>query len=230
MSMTETLFLTYLFTGITVGFGHCIGMCGPIVVSLSLGLSGRSPWIPHLLYNAGRVLTYALLGGVLGATGSFTRVTSDIAGIQKAVLVFAAILIVIMGIATGGWFSRGFLSKTVRGSESWISRGFGRLSRIKRTFSYLPLGLLLGLLPCGPVYTALIGAARAGMETQQPFSGAISGAGMMAAFGFGTVAPLLLVARLSSMEWLRSRVWVYRAGSILMIGVGVYFLVKALRY
>jgi sulfite exporter TauE/SafE len=58
MLSTETIYFVLFTTGLTVGFGHCIGMCGPIVVSLSLSLKGRSVVVPHLLYNGGRITTY----------------------------------------------------------------------------------------------------------------------------------------------------------------------------
>ena len=69
MSFTDPLYLIFLTTGFTVGFGHCIGMCGPLVVSLSLNLKGKHLLLPHLLYNTGRVITYTVLGGIMGATG-----------------------------------------------------------------------------------------------------------------------------------------------------------------
>ena len=83
MSSIDPLYLIFFSTGLTVGFGHCIGMCGPIVVSLSLNLKGQTLLVPHLLYNTGRVITYTILGGIMGATGSFTQVTAHIEGIQK---------------------------------------------------------------------------------------------------------------------------------------------------
>jgi sulfite exporter TauE/SafE len=230
MSVIETLFGVYLSTGVAVGFGHCIGMCGPIVVSLSLGLAGRSPWGPHLLYNTGRILTYALLGGILGATGAFARLAAGIAGFQKGVLIFAGILIIAMGVVTGGWLPKGSRFEGVHPSGSWFAKGFAKISRTRKTAAYFPLGLLLGLLPCGPVYTALIGAARIGMETRHALFGMVSGMGMMTAFGLGTVLPLLLVARLTSMGWLKSRVWFYRLSSMIMVGMGLYFLINAFRY
>ena len=102
MLSTETLFLLYLSTGFTIGFGHCIGMCGPIVVSLSLSLKERSVLVPHLLYNGGRITTYGLLGGVMGATPSFTRVVTSIASLQKGVMILTGMLIVVMGLAMAG--------------------------------------------------------------------------------------------------------------------------------
>ncbi len=62
-------------------------MCGPIVVSLSMNLEGRSATIPQLLYNLGRITTYVILGGMMGLTGSFTMVASQIAGFQRGVLI-----------------------------------------------------------------------------------------------------------------------------------------------
>jgi sulfite exporter TauE/SafE len=43
-------------------------MCDPIVESLSLGLACQLPWIPHLLYNTGLIMTDTVLGGIMGAT------------------------------------------------------------------------------------------------------------------------------------------------------------------
>ncbi|GAF88344.1 unnamed protein product, partial [marine sediment metagenome] len=89
---------------------------------------------------------------------------------------------------------------------------------------------LLGLLPCGPVYTALVAAARAGMDIQNSFKAVLAGMGLMAVFGIGTVPALLMVARLTGMGWLRSRAMIYKIGSVLMMAVGIYFVVKGIRF
>ena len=73
------------------------------------------------------------------------------AGLQKLVLIFAGILIVVMGLATGGWLPVGRIFGDGAGMADVIAKGFKKLSSRKSTFVYLPLGLLLGLLPCGPV-------------------------------------------------------------------------------
>ena len=84
-----------LTTGLFGGFGHCIGMCGPIVASYSLkGPSAASPavaspWRTHFLYNAGRISTYALIGAVMGLTGSFVNVAGRLAGVQNIVALAA---------------------------------------------------------------------------------------------------------------------------------------------
>ena len=230
MSFTDPLYLVFLTTGFAVGFGHCIGMCGPIVVSLSLSLKGRNLIVPHLLYNFGRVITYTLLGGVMGATGSFTLVAAHIAGIQKGAMIFAGIVIIIMGLAMSGWFHLGRLSINFHNPRGLLSRGFKTLSQTNSRAAYLPIGLLLGLLPCGPVYTALIAAAGVGMQADGTMEGIAKGMAVMLLFGIGTIPALFLVAKLVDLGWLKKRALVYRLGAVLMIGVGVYFVMKGIRY
>ena len=230
MLSTETLFLLYLSTGFTVGFGHCIGMCGPIVVTFSLNLKEKNILVPQLLYHLGRTVTYAILGGVVAAAGSFTMVAAHIERVQKGVMIFAGTLIVLMGVAMAGWVPLGKVFGDHSSSGGVISKGFGKLLKVKSTLVYLPLGLLLGLLPCGPVYTALLGAARAGMDADSVYHGVSAGMGLMGAFGMGTVPALFLVAKLADMGWLKSRAIIYKVGAVLMIIVGVLFVVKGIRY
>jgi hypothetical protein len=230
MSFTDTLFFVVLASGFGVGFGHCIGMCGPIVVSLSLNLRGRPILVPHLLYNAGRITTYAMLGAIMGLTGSFTTVTTNIAGIQKGVMILAGVVISLMGLAMSGWVPLGALFADSLKPMGIFSAGLKRLSAARSAAAYLPLGLLLGLLPCGPVYTALITAARAGMDANGPLEGLLTGAGLMLAFGLGTVPALLLVAKLADLGWLKRRDVICKISGVLMVLVGIYFVVKGVRY
>ncbi len=228
MSSIDPLYPVFLATGFSVGFGHCIGMCGPIVVSLSLNQKGRHLYLPHILYNAGRVITYSLLGGLMGATGSFSMVASHIAGIQQGALVFAGLVIIVMALAMSGWLPLGKMFGDHYNPQNFLVSGFQKLSRNGSVIAYFPLGLLLGLLPCGPVYTALIAAAGAGMNAPTTSAGVIKGMGIMFSFGLGTVPTLFFIARLADMGWLKKRQLIYRIGTVLMIIVGVYFIYQGL--
>jgi len=230
MSSTETIYLVLFSSGLTVGFGHCIGMCGPIVASLSLSLKERGLIIPHCLYNTGRITTYALLGGVMGATGSFTSVAARIESLQKGVMIFTGILIMVMGLAMAGWIPLSSIFEQYYNPGGLLSRTFCRLSEARSTAAYYPLGMLLGLLPCGPVYTALIVAARAGMEAQSTFKGSLIGVGLMSSFGLGTIPSLLVVAKLADLAWLKRRDIIYKISALLMVILGIYFVVQAIRY
>jgi hypothetical protein len=230
MSFTDPLYPVFLAAGFAVGLGHCVGMCGPIVVSLSLTLKGRSPYLPHLLYNAGRVTTYTLLGGIMGATGSFSMVAANIAGIQQGALIFAGLLLILMALAMSGWLSLGKIFGDYYNPEGFVVKGFQKLSRIESTAAYFPVGLLLGLLPCGPVYTALIAAAGAGMNVATTLDGILKGMGVMFCFGIGTVPTLFLIAKLVDMGWLKKRAIIYRIGTILMLFVGIYFIYQGITF
>jgi sulfite exporter TauE/SafE len=230
MPAPDSIYLILLTAGFTTGFGHCIGMCGPIVVSLSLNLKKRSVFLPHLLYNGGRITTYAILGGLMGLTGSFASVISSIAGLQKGVMIFAGMIIIVMGLAMSGWLPLGKIYGDYHNPKGLISKGFRKLTASNSAVTYYPLGLLLGLLPCGPVYTALVTAARAGMEAKASPEGFFMGMGLMLSFGLGTLPALFILAKLSDLGWLKSRDVIYKIGSVLMIVVGVYFVVKGIRY
>jgi len=230
MLSTETLYLLYFSTGFTIGFGHCIGMCGPIVVSFSLSLKEKSVLVPQLLYHLGRIITYAILGGVVAAAGSLTMITANIDTIQKSVMIITGALIMLMGLAMAGWIPLGRIFRDQSSLGGVISKGYGKLLKLQSTLVYLPLGLLFGLLPCGPVYTALLGAARAGMDAGSTHQGVLAGMGLMAAFGLGTVPALFLVAKLVDLGWLKSRVIIYKVGAVLMIIVGIIFIIKAIRF
>jgi len=200
------------------------------VVSLSLNLKDKNLFWPHLLYHAGRIITYMVLGGVMGATGSFTLVAAHLAGIQKGAIIFAGITIIVMALAMSGWLPLGRIFGDDIHPGGIIARGFGRLARVKSTAAYFPIGLLLGLLPCGPVYTALLAAAGAGMNTAGAVDGVIKGMAVMMSFGVGTIPALFIVARLINMGWLKNRAIIYRIGTVLMILVGLYFIVQGIWY
>ena len=224
------LFFFFLSTGFAVGFGHCIGMCGPIVVSLSLSMEDRNRLPPHLLYNSGRILTYGFLGGVLGLSGSFTGVVTHIAGIQKAVMVLTGLTIIAIGIIMAGWLPIGRLFKDAPPAGGFLCRTFRHLTTARSTGIYFPLGLLLGLLPCGPVYTALLAVIRSTMPVDNPTRAVLTGFGLMLAFGLGTVPALLLVGKLTDLGWLKYRSRIYRIGALLMVCMGIYFTYTGFRY
>ena len=68
-----------------VGSVHCLGMCGPLVTTYADRLDDGGPVSgheirQHALFNAGRTLSYALVGTILGAAGG---VLYDVAGLAR---------------------------------------------------------------------------------------------------------------------------------------------------
>ena len=226
----DSLFAAYLLTGVTIGFGHCIGMCGPLVISFSMALGQRDATVPHLMYHCGRILTYMVLGAAMGATGSFTIIAVHVGTLQVGAMLFAGALVIVMGLAMGEWVPQIRILNAQCTPFGPLARLFKKLSRSTSVMSYLSLGLMLGLLPCGPVYTALLGAARAGMAAPRIHQGMFTGMILMAAFGLGTVPALFIVGKAANAGWMKYRTKFNKAGALFMIVLGVYYIWGAFRY
>ena len=136
----------------------------------------------------------------------------------------------VMALAMSGWLPLGRIFGDYYNPDGIISKGFRKLSQIKSTATYFPIGLLLGLLPCGPVYTALLAAAGAGLNAAGTLEGIIKGMAVMMYFGIGTVPALFIVAKLVDMGLLKKRQIIYRIGTILMILVGLFFIAQGIWY
>lgn len=148
---------------------HCLGMCGPLAVAV--GLNAPRPIASQLIYHTGRVATYSALGALAGAAGS---ALSDLARYEKAAAILTGLLMIAAAI----------IERLRRSPVPFVSIGSkpGRMLLSPRLRHKFATGLMMGLLPCGMVYAALLAAAGAG----GPLQGAIT----MFAFGAATSAPL----------------------------------------
>jgi sulfite exporter TauE/SafE len=151
-------------------------MCGPLVLALPAAqVHPVMHVIGRVLYNLGRVTTYALLGVVFGLIGH----TLALAGVQRWVSIGLGVVILI-----GLFFAKSStFSVPVAGTVSWLKSGLGFLLKKKSVGSLYLLGGLNGLLPCGLVYAACAGAAATGTM--------LHGVEYMVVFGLGTV-PMML--------------------------------------
>lgn len=213
-------------TGLAGGFGHCISMCGPVVAAYSLGETRRG-MLHHLLYNAGRVTTYTVLGAIAGLSGSFLVLAASIERLQTLIMVLAGLSIVLMGLATLDILP---LGKNVN-SCSWIMPRFGKLMNLfkgpRSIGAYYPMGVLLGFLPCGLTYTALLAAARTSMDTGNHAAGMLEGGFVMLSFGLGTIPSLLVVGKAVHLFGEKARTTFYRIAGTIMILTGLYFTISA---
>jgi sulfite exporter TauE/SafE len=163
-------------------------MCGPIAIALPIGQTSRIHlFTGRVLYNTGRILTYALLGLGAGLIGQ----TVHVSGYQQIVSIVLGSLIllaVILPSKLGSYLTGAKLhAKMFEPFKRLWAKLFGKNS-LKALFI---VGLLNGFLPCGLVYVALAGA----VSTGAPVQGAI----YMALFGIGTFPVMLamsLVGRL----------------------------------
>jgi len=202
-------------------------MCGPLVGGFALALPDRRATLPHLLYNLGRVTTYAFAGGVVGLSGSFVRIAEALGPYQKALMFAAGILIVLMGLSVGGWLPGRARIEGTGGVPGAVSGIFRRAAEAGGAGAAFPLGLAMGLLPCGLVYTALLAAARAGMEGPSPADGFLRGFFAMAAFGAGTVPALFLFGKAVGTAGARLRGALAKVSAALLVAAGAVFAARA---
>lgn len=205
---------------------HCVQMCGPLVISFSLPMGERrrvEQIIAHLAYQGGRIVTYTILGGVAGLAGHSLRILGDLAGFQNLVSLLSGGLMVIAGLVMVDLIPLDRLTRLA--PESYATRLFRTLGRrISATDpgSKFVLGVMLGLMPCGLIYAALIKAISTG--------GVFAGALTMTAFGFGTAGSLLLLGLFSSTVMCRPgrQRWSPRVTALSVMLVGALLIYRGL--
>jgi sulfite exporter TauE/SafE len=219
-------YLSAFIVGLLGGV-HCVGMCGGIVGTLTLGLpqeqrqriSGMMPF--QLAYNLGRVISYVVAGGIMGGVGLLLVQFMPIYVAQHLLLVLAGIFMILLGFYLAGWWM--ILNRVERlGNRLWqriepLSR---KLLPVRSPRQALIVGVVWGWIPCGLVYSMLINAVSAGSV--------LNGAALMLAFALGTLPNLLAMgvlagaaARLARSETAR------RVAGISVILFGLYTLWQA---
>jgi len=180
-------YLSALALGLA-GAGHCLGMCGGIAAALNLG-GHRSTGVT-LAYHGGRILSYSLLGGLLGwLAGSI-----NIAVWTLALRYLAGILLIAMGLYIADWW-RAMQVLERAGANLWrpVQRFSSRFLPVRHPLQALALGLCWGLMPCGLIYSSLAWSATA--------QNALASASLMFVFGLGTL-PAMLATSLGA-DWLQ---------------------------
>lgn len=212
----------HLWTAFMIGLAgsvHCVGMCGAIALALPTAPGAGRAWQVSAAYNIGRILTYSVLGLLLGLIGQGLHVI----GYQQRYSVVMGVILLLIAL-----FSINVEHQIVR--LPGISAGYvhlkSALARHLQRQQRHPLrtaamiGMLNGWLPCGLVYMALAGAIA------QPV--AWQGAAYMAVFGLGTFPLMLATAwagRLLSFKW---RGYLQRFSRALVLGFAVLMILRGL--
>ena len=216
----SALFLSMFALGLATSL-HCIGMCGPMVVTYAVKGEEDGPWhkklVPNLAYQAAKITSYVMVGLVLGAIGS----AFNLDGIRPWIMFAAGAFMIILGLGMTGkapWAARltprppkfliTALSNLRRKAKDDASQGESTLA------TPVAFGLLTGLMPCAPLQGAEIAAAATGS--------AVLGATAMLAFGLGTMPLMLAFGTASSFI---PKDWKHRLSIVLAIIVMVFGLV-----
>jgi sulfite exporter TauE/SafE len=201
------LWLALFLTGLVGSATHCVGMCGPFVMSQTVA---RLETIPAqrmtefqrlaggalVPYHLGRMTTYVILGAIAGGLAETAIHLTGFSWISSALLLLAAV--VFAGYAISRLTGRSISASANRenGLTSLITRRMRPFFEQPIGFRGYTLGVMLGFLPCGLLYAAWSAAAASGS--------AVAGGVAMAAFAMGTVPALVIVgyaSRVAGTHW-----------------------------
>lgn len=206
------LFVVGLFTSL-----HCIAMCGGINLSQCVAYkhssgTAKGTLLPSFLYNSGRVVSYTVIGGIVGGIGS---VVSFSGGARGIVAIIAGLFMVIMGVNMLNIFP-------------WLRRLNPRMPKLFGNLIYADngkngpfyIGLLNGLMPCGPLQAMQLYALGTGS--------AAAGALSMFMFSMGTVPLMFGFGAVSSMLGKRFTGKLMKASAVLVIFLGFIMMGRGL--
>ncbi|MDH5359816.1 MAG: sulfite exporter TauE/SafE family protein [Gammaproteobacteria bacterium] len=215
------------FAAFIMGFfggTHCVGMCGGIVGALSFGLAEekRDDWwasFPYILvYNLGRMSSYALAGAIVGGISLLALDLTSIDQLKQGLKLLAGGFMLVLGLYLGGWW-HGLLRVEQMGQGLWkhlqpIGQRFMPVRTLRQA---LILGMVWGWLPCGLVYSALILALTATSIEQ--------GALIMLSFGLGTLPTVMAMGLLASLfTSIVRQPWVRKLSGAMVFLFGLYML------
>ncbi len=196
--------LSSWITGIILGMTgslHCIGMCGPILLSLRKLNPENNTFFEQLNYHIGRTFSYTLIGllfGIFGLSIGLLRVGQWLSVICGAIIIVYALQ-----------HHFNLFSFRINWINSLQSKWIQILTQRMRLIPNFFLGIINGFLPCGMVIVAVALALGMNSITQSTV--------LMAGFGFGTI-PLLLV-----LGWSQQRIGLnrWRSSKILILIVSL---------
>lgn len=204
-----TAFVTGLF-----GSLHCAGMCGPLALSFNFQHKG-SPVFNGLLYNAGRITAYIILGLIFGAIG----LSFSYAGLQQfASIISGFIILLILFFQQLRQAQPNF--KWLEKYNTFIKVKIGKALSIKGIKGVVALGFFNGFLPCGLVYLALAGAVAGGAI--------ISGAFYMLFFGLGTLPMMLFFSAFGNYLGMGKRIFIRKYLPVFSAVIGVLLILRGL--
>ena len=207
-----------LFTAFVLGLMgsfHCVGMCGPIALSLPLrGNNFGQKLTGGLLYNLGRASTYGVMGAFFGLIGQ----SFHLLGFQQWISVIMGSLMIVSVLLPA------MVRKRFKINPDFmvipLRRAIQQLFKVRSYRGLFLIGLGNGLLPCGLVYLAIAGAIGAGSVSL--------GALFMVLFGLGTIPMMLLISLIGNIVTVPIRNKMNKLVPFIVVLIGVIFILRGL--
>jgi sulfite exporter TauE/SafE len=221
----EFTIISAFLTGL-LGSLHCVGMCGGVVSALSFGIDKQATQATRfsmlLSYNVGRISSYVVAGALLGGLSALLVSQSSFEQFRQILKIISALFLIVLGLYLSDWWTG--LSKVEKlGVHLWkrISPIANKFIPIKTNHHGFILGLFWGWLPCGMVYSLLVGALSSGSASQ--------GGLIMLSFGIGTLPSMLLVGIFATRfnDWIKKSIIRQLAGGMVVL-FGVFLFYQAI--
>lgn len=215
MSVSTELIGSAFVMGLA-GSLHCIGMCGPLALSLPVSHNNNLSRISGgLIYNSGRILSYSIMGLLFGSLGSLIIVTKWQSGLSVAL----GIIILLYLLVPKKYFH--FSAGTILGKPFMLLRQqLGKLFQSRKLSSLLFIGILNGFLPCGLVYLALTSSIIAAT----PMNGSM----FMLFFGLGTFPMMFATVLMGNYLNQSIRQKIHRAVPLLLFVMATLLILRGM--
>jgi len=195
---------------------HCVGMCGPLALSLPVShTSNYSRISGGTIYNTGRILSYTFMGLILGSIGSLIIATQ-----WQSSLSIALGLIILLYLFVPKKYFHLSTATSINKPLLLLRQQLGKLFQSKKTGSLFLIGILNGFLPCGLVYLALSSSAI----TANTFHGGM----FMFFFGVGTFPAMFSMVMIGNYLNQTIRLKVNKAVPFLLFFMAVLLILRGL--
>lgn len=214
LSITDNMSYGFVFLiGLVAAASTCMAITGGLLLAISAkfneknkDLTKKEKFRPHIYFNFGRIVSYTILGGVVGALGSFLQISDTFAGILT---IIASILMIIVGLQLLNIFK--FLNKIQVKMPKFIAHKIYDKSSTKAPFF---LGASTFFLPCGFTQALQIYILAKG--------DIIIGAITMLAFALGTLPGLLSIGVVSSSLKEKHQRYFTKFAAVIVIMLGIF--------
>jgi sulfite exporter TauE/SafE/copper chaperone CopZ len=208
----QSSLLAFFIVGLLAGVSTCAAMTGGLVLSMSKQWSdlysrNQSDFLdkfkPHLMFNTGRIISFALFGAILGILGDRLQISLEF----TAFLVIAvSVLMFLLALQMLGVKN---LQRFQPGLPKFVTRYISNETNFKGRYMPFLMGALTFFIPCGFTITVQGLALLSG----SPFQGGL----IMTFFALGN-APTLLFIGFSAVKFLnRSRDFAYQFSKVAAI-------------
>jgi sulfite exporter TauE/SafE len=215
---TNAGFGLLLLFGILTSF-HCIGMCGGIVLTQCVKKTGNDDpgkkshlmILPAALYNVGRIISYTIVGGVVGGVGQILTFSGVMMGV---IPIIGGLFMIVMAVNLLGIFP------VLRWLQIGMPKSFVKKVMGGNNYSPIIVGLLTGLMPCGPLQIVQLYA----LSTRSVLYGAAS----MFVFALGTAPGLFTFGAVSSIINQKYSKSILKASAVFVAIIGIVMIGRGL--